>query len=60
MRSGMALDGENGLGLAVVRLEALATGAPLICGESRLTPVRPDWMVLPQTEETAPTPTPAG
>ncbi|MBB4285809.1 YgfZ/GcvT domain-containing protein [Roseospira goensis] len=48
MRSGLTLDGTQGLGLAVVRLEALATGAPLVCGDSRLTPRVPDWMVLPE------------
>jgi len=46
MRSGMALDSGTGLGLAIVRLDALADGQPLTSGEARITPHRPDWMVL--------------
>ncbi|WP_299444530.1 folate-binding protein [uncultured Rhodospira sp.] len=51
MRSGMVIDETAGLGLAVVRLEALATGAPLVCGDARLTPRVPDWMALPAPAE---------
>ncbi|MBB4264554.1 YgfZ/GcvT domain-containing protein [Roseospira visakhapatnamensis] len=48
MRSGVALDAASGLGLAIVRLEALADGRPLEAGAARLTPRVPDWMVLPE------------
>jgi hypothetical protein len=46
MRSGLVLDAGHGLGMAVVRLEALSAGGPLrcACGEARLTPRRPNWM----------------
>jgi tRNA-modifying protein YgfZ len=33
--------------LALLRLEALETGAPLTAGEARLTPQLPDWIRLP-------------
>jgi len=49
MRSGLALDDESGLGLAIVRLEALAEGRPLQAGATRLTPCVPDWMRLPDS-----------
>jgi folate-binding protein YgfZ len=43
---GTMRSGRDGLGLAVLRLEAL-TGT-LTCGEARLTPRIPDWMRLPE------------
>jgi folate-binding protein YgfZ len=51
MRSGLVLDAGHGLGMAVVRLEALSAGGPLrcACGEARLTPRRPDWMAPVET-----------
>jgi folate-binding protein YgfZ len=39
--------GRDGLGLALLRIEAAETGGPLACGEARLTPRIPGWMVLP-------------
>ncbi|KAA5607088.1 folate-binding protein YgfZ [Roseospira marina] len=48
MRSGLVLEDGGGLGLAIVRLEAFAEGGSLHAGESRITPHRPDWMVLPE------------
>ncbi|MFO1039106.1 MAG: folate-binding protein [Geminicoccaceae bacterium] len=38
----------DGRGLALLRLEFLETAVPLVAGESRLRPVRPDWIVLPK------------
>ena len=37
----------DGTGMAVLRLDALKGGAPLICGEATLTPRIPPWMSLP-------------
>ncbi len=37
----------DGTGMAVLRLDALKGGAPLICGEATLTPRIPPWMNLP-------------
>lgn len=48
MRSGLALDETSGIGLAIVRLEALADGRPLEAGDARLTPRVPGWMALPE------------
>jgi hypothetical protein len=50
-RSGLLHSGpegpdQAGLGLAVLRLEALHS--ELACGEARLTPHIPDWMRLPE------------
>jgi hypothetical protein len=39
--------------MAIVRLEALDETAPLTCGDARLRPVVPDWMILPTREEVA-------
>jgi folate-binding protein YgfZ len=39
--------GRDGLGLAVLRLEAIGGTAPLPSGEARLTPRVPGWMRLP-------------
>ena len=41
MRSGC-----GAMGLAVLRLDALSFG-PFACGEARLTPRVPAWMMLP-------------
>ena len=45
---GTMRSGRDGLGLAVLRLEALSSGL-LACGEATLTPRIPDWMRLPET-----------
>lgn len=51
MRSGVALaeaEGDmDGLGLAIVRLEALESDAPLLCDQALVTPQVPPWMRLP-------------
>jgi folate-binding protein YgfZ len=44
---GTMRSGRDGLGLAVLRLEALSSGR-LTCGEATLTPRIPDWMRLPE------------
>jgi folate-binding protein YgfZ len=49
MRSGH----EAGLGMAVLRLEAIAAGAPLRCGEASLTPRIPTWAKLPERAASA-------
>lgn len=45
MRTAIA-DETGGIGLALVRLEALSTSAPLMAGSARLTPKIPEWMTL--------------
>jgi len=66
MRSGLALAAggpdapdadQGGLGMAIVRLDALGSDAPLACGDATVTPVVPDWMRLP-APQTAPQTTP--
>ncbi len=46
--AGIMRSGIDGVGLALLRLEivdeARASGAPLVAGSSRLTPVKPDWV----------------
>lgn len=46
--AGEMRSGRDGLGLALLRLEAVAEaaqrGTPLTAGAARLTPVKPDWM----------------
>ncbi len=44
---GTMRSGRDALGMALLRLEALADG-PLACGEARLTPRVPAWMRLPE------------
>ncbi len=34
----------NGLGLALLRLEAMEKGGAFMCGAAKLTPSKPDWM----------------
>ncbi|MCH2393122.1 YgfZ/GcvT domain-containing protein [Oceanibaculum sp.] len=47
MRS--AVDGPDfAVGLALLRLEALESGARLTVGDTVLTPLTPDWVVLPE------------
>ena len=47
MRS--AVDGPDfSVGLALLRLEALESGAALTIGETVLTPLMPDWVALPE------------
>jgi hypothetical protein len=47
VEAGEMRSGRDGLGLALLRLEAVAEarrqGRPLTAGTSRLTPIRPDW-----------------
>lgn len=51
MRS--AVEGADGaMGLALLRLEALERGAALTIGETALTPLMPDWVVLPEKKST--------
>jgi folate-binding protein YgfZ len=38
----------GGRGLALVRLDAWKSGGNLTAGAARITPVKPDWMQLPQ------------
>jgi len=40
----------DGLGLAYLRLTALENDAPLLAGEARLTPRRPDWIRIARDE----------
>ncbi len=40
----------GGYGLALVRLEAWKSGGNLTAGAARITPVKPDWMQLPQEQ----------
>lgn len=47
--------GRGDLALALIRLDALATGMPLACGTAQLTPMPPDWINLPRTEGDMPT-----
>lgn len=37
----------NGQGLALVKLDAIASGQPLTCGDAAVTPHVPDWWTLP-------------
>ncbi len=43
---GTMRSGRGAMGLAVLRLDALSFG-PFVCGEARLTPRVPAWMMLP-------------
>jgi folate-binding protein YgfZ len=45
---GTMRSGRDGLGLAVLRLEAVSAG-PLSCGDAMLTPHIPAWMRLPES-----------
>jgi tRNA-modifying protein YgfZ len=40
----------DGMGLALLRLEAVAAGDALAAGDSRIVPVVPEWMRLPQQQ----------
>ncbi|WP_237215161.1 CAF17-like 4Fe-4S cluster assembly/insertion protein YgfZ [Falsiroseomonas oryziterrae] len=42
--------GRDGLGLALLRIEAVEAGGTLACGEAALTPRIPAWMRLPARE----------
>jgi tRNA-modifying protein YgfZ len=42
--AGEMRSGQDGIGLALLRLEALDDGKPLTAGETTLTPRKPDWM----------------
>jgi folate-binding protein YgfZ len=41
----------NGLGLALLRLDAVAAGQPLSAGGTTLTPIQPDWMRVEAEQE---------
>ena len=41
----------DGLGLALLRLDAVAAGQPLSAGSATLTPMQPDWMQLETSDE---------
>ena len=41
----------NGLGLALLRLDAVAAGQPLATGGTTLTPIQPDWMRVEASED---------
>lgn len=41
---------QDGVGLAVLRLEYVRQNAPLTCGGAALTVAMPDWVVLPEGE----------
>ena len=43
--------GRDGLGLALLRIEAVEAGGALACGEAALTPRIPAWMKLPAREQ---------
>ncbi len=43
--------GRDGLGLALLRIEAVQAGGALACGEAVLTPRIPAWMKLPAPEQ---------
>jgi hypothetical protein len=45
----------DGIGLALLRLEALAQGQPIGTGGAILTPVAPAWMLLEETKPSTPT-----
>ena len=38
----------DGIGLALLRLEAVESGGPLAAGTTIITPVTPDWMRIPE------------
>ncbi len=40
----------HGQGIALVRLDAIASGMPLTCGGAMVQPSVPDWWTLPDTE----------
>jgi folate-binding protein YgfZ len=43
--------GRDGLGLALLRIEAVERGGPFACGEATLAPRIPAWMTLPAREQ---------
>jgi folate-binding protein YgfZ len=44
VEAGEMRSGRDGIGLALLRLEAVEDGRPLTAGDARLTPQRPEWM----------------
>lgn len=52
---GVMRSGQGGLGLALLRLEAIQAGAPLAAGAAVLTPQPPSWLRLPGTDTPVPT-----
>jgi folate-binding protein YgfZ len=42
--------GRDGLGMALLRIEAAEAGGPFACAEARITPRIPGWMKLPARE----------
>lgn len=59
-QAGEMRSGRDGLGLALLRLDAIegaaAAGTPLLCGGTRLVPRIPGWMRLPAREPTTSAP----
>jgi folate-binding protein YgfZ len=47
--------GLDDLALALIRLDALSSGARLVCGDAELSPMPPSWINLPSTEGDMPT-----
>jgi folate-binding protein YgfZ len=43
LRSAVARNGGGSVGLALLRLEALEAGTPLLSGDAQVTPKKPDW-----------------
>ena len=39
---------QDGIGLALLRLEAISAGRPLVAGNARIVPMTSDWMRLPE------------
>lgn len=56
--SGIMHSSQNGIGLALLRLEhvknAESSEQPFTCGTARLFPFVPEWMKLPESDETTP------
>lgn len=53
--AGEIRSGRGDLALALIRLDALAAGTDLACGDAMLTPMPPSWINLPRTEGDMPT-----
>lgn len=48
---GVMRSGRDGLGLALLRIEAVERGGPFACGDAALAPRIPAWMRLPAREQ---------
>lgn len=49
--AGVMRSGTDGLGLALMRLEALDKAASFPCGDATLTPAKPDWVVFQEAQQ---------